>query len=150
MFFAEDRIEHMQAMILARDEKSRRKALLKLLPTRLPSEMAWVDGRKWLSAPARNEERQGVEVVPGVFFCGWALSSTKEAGTPLPRNWRFGRKPGDQKKTPGPWFTGYRGASRMRFSSAFQGTIAARQDAVQPPDSKSLANGEMWLIRTLR
>src|SRR4051794_31384332 len=32
MFFAEDRIIHMQAMILARDEKSRRKALLKLLP----------------------------------------------------------------------------------------------------------------------
>ena len=32
MFFAEDRIEHMQAMILARDEKSRRKALLRLLP----------------------------------------------------------------------------------------------------------------------
>ena len=27
MFFAEDRIEHMQAMILARDEKTRRKAL---------------------------------------------------------------------------------------------------------------------------
>jgi hypothetical protein len=27
-----DRIEHMQAMILARDEKTRRKALLKLLP----------------------------------------------------------------------------------------------------------------------
>src|SRR5450755_4898008 len=32
MFFAEGRIEHMQAMILARDEKSRRKALKKLLP----------------------------------------------------------------------------------------------------------------------
>src|SRR6266403_6418924 len=32
MFFAADRITHMQAMILARDEKSRRKALLKLLP----------------------------------------------------------------------------------------------------------------------
>ncbi|MGI8990475.1 MAG: pyruvate, phosphate dikinase [Bryobacteraceae bacterium] len=32
MFFAEDRIQHMQAMILARDEKSRRKALLRLLP----------------------------------------------------------------------------------------------------------------------
>ncbi len=32
MFFAEDRIEHMQAMILARDEKSRKKGLLKLLP----------------------------------------------------------------------------------------------------------------------
>jgi len=32
MFFAEDRIPHMQAMILARDEKSRRKALAKLLP----------------------------------------------------------------------------------------------------------------------
>ncbi|HTP36272.1 MAG TPA: pyruvate, phosphate dikinase [Candidatus Acidoferrales bacterium] len=32
MFFAEDRIEYMQAMILARDEKSRRKALAKLLP----------------------------------------------------------------------------------------------------------------------
>ena len=32
MFFAEDRIAHMQAMILARDEKIRRKALLKLLP----------------------------------------------------------------------------------------------------------------------
>src|SRR5437016_3534885 len=32
MFFAEGRIEHMQHMILARDEKSRRKALLKLLP----------------------------------------------------------------------------------------------------------------------
>jgi len=32
MFFAEDRIEHMQAMILARDEKGRRKALAKLLP----------------------------------------------------------------------------------------------------------------------
>ncbi|MBZ5574977.1 MAG: pyruvate, phosphate dikinase [Acidobacteriia bacterium] len=32
MFFAEERIEHMQAMILARDEKSRRKALQKLLP----------------------------------------------------------------------------------------------------------------------
>jgi len=32
MFFAEDRIAHMQAMILARDEKSRREALEKLLP----------------------------------------------------------------------------------------------------------------------
>ena len=32
MFFAQDRIEHMQAMIMARDEKSRRKALAKLLP----------------------------------------------------------------------------------------------------------------------
>jgi len=32
MFFAEDRIEHMQAMILARDEKTRRKALARLLP----------------------------------------------------------------------------------------------------------------------
>jgi pyruvate,orthophosphate dikinase len=32
MFFAEDRIPHMQAMILARDEKNRRKALAKLLP----------------------------------------------------------------------------------------------------------------------
>jgi pyruvate, orthophosphate dikinase len=32
MFFGEDRIEYMQAMILARDEKTRRKALLKLLP----------------------------------------------------------------------------------------------------------------------
>ena len=32
MFFAEDRIPHMQAMILARDEKTRSKALLKLLP----------------------------------------------------------------------------------------------------------------------
>src|SRR5208283_2060775 len=32
MFFAEDRIEHMQAMILARDEKARRKALARLLP----------------------------------------------------------------------------------------------------------------------
>ena len=32
MFFAEDRIPHMQAMILARDQKNRRKALRKLLP----------------------------------------------------------------------------------------------------------------------
>jgi pyruvate,orthophosphate dikinase len=32
MFFAEDRIPHMQAMILARDEKTRRKELMKLLP----------------------------------------------------------------------------------------------------------------------
>jgi pyruvate,orthophosphate dikinase len=32
MFFAEDRIEHMQAMILAPNEKTRRKALAKLLP----------------------------------------------------------------------------------------------------------------------
>ena len=32
MFFAADRIPYMQAMILARDEKSRRKALAKLLP----------------------------------------------------------------------------------------------------------------------
>ncbi len=32
MFFAEDRIEHMQAMILARDVKTRTKALQKLLP----------------------------------------------------------------------------------------------------------------------
>jgi pyruvate,orthophosphate dikinase len=32
MFFAEDRIEHMQSMILARDEKTRKKALQKLLP----------------------------------------------------------------------------------------------------------------------
>ena len=32
MFFAEDRIQHMQAMILADDEKTRKKALLKLLP----------------------------------------------------------------------------------------------------------------------
>ena len=32
MFFAEDRIPHMQAMILAEDEKTRKKALEKLLP----------------------------------------------------------------------------------------------------------------------
>src|SRR5215469_11629903 len=32
MFFAEDRIPHMQAMILARDVKTRKKALAKLLP----------------------------------------------------------------------------------------------------------------------
>jgi len=32
MFFAHDRLPHMQAMILARDEKARRKALQKLLP----------------------------------------------------------------------------------------------------------------------
>jgi pyruvate,orthophosphate dikinase len=32
MFFAEDRIPHVQAMILARDEKTRKKALAKLLP----------------------------------------------------------------------------------------------------------------------
>jgi pyruvate, orthophosphate dikinase len=32
MFFAEDRLPHMQAMILARDEKTRKKALAKLLP----------------------------------------------------------------------------------------------------------------------
>ncbi len=32
MFFAADRLPHMQAMILARDEKTRRKALAKLLP----------------------------------------------------------------------------------------------------------------------
>jgi pyruvate, orthophosphate dikinase len=32
MFFAEDRIPHMQAMILARDEKTRKQALAKLLP----------------------------------------------------------------------------------------------------------------------
>jgi pyruvate,orthophosphate dikinase len=32
MFFAEDRIPHMQAMILAEDEKTRKKALQKLLP----------------------------------------------------------------------------------------------------------------------
>jgi pyruvate,orthophosphate dikinase len=32
MFFAEDRIAHMQAMILARDEKTRKNALKKLLP----------------------------------------------------------------------------------------------------------------------
>ncbi len=32
MFFAEDRLPHVQQMILARDEKARRKALAKLLP----------------------------------------------------------------------------------------------------------------------
>ena len=32
MFFAEERLPHVQAMILARDEKTRRKALAKLLP----------------------------------------------------------------------------------------------------------------------
>jgi len=32
MFFAEDRLPHVQAMILARDEKTRRQALQKLLP----------------------------------------------------------------------------------------------------------------------
>jgi len=32
MFFAPDRIQHMQAMIMARDEKARRRSILKLLP----------------------------------------------------------------------------------------------------------------------
>jgi len=32
MFFAPDRIQHMQAMIMARDEKTRRRSILKLLP----------------------------------------------------------------------------------------------------------------------
>jgi pyruvate,orthophosphate dikinase len=35
MFFAEDRLPHVQAMILARDEKTRREALQKLLPMQL-------------------------------------------------------------------------------------------------------------------
>ncbi len=36
MFFAEDRMPHMQAMILARDEKTRRKALKNCSPCSAP------------------------------------------------------------------------------------------------------------------
>jgi pyruvate,orthophosphate dikinase len=44
MFFAEDRLPHVQAMILARDEKTRRKALQKLLPMQR-SDFAGLFGR---------------------------------------------------------------------------------------------------------
>ena len=87
MFFAEDRIEHMQAMILARDEKTRRKALQKLLPmqrgrfrrplqshgwipggdpharsaaARVPAQARRPDGRHRRSAIRRYQEEAGV------------------------------------------------------------------------------------------
>ena len=48
MFFAEDRLPHVQAMILARDEKTRKKALLQKLSADAAQRFRWVvpsDGR---------------------------------------------------------------------------------------------------------
>src|SRR5215472_15654209 len=77
MFFAEDRIPHMRAMIMAKDEKSRRAALKKLLPMQradflglframdgLPVTIRLLDPPLHEFVPKREELIQDIAVLP--------------------------------------------------------------------------------------
>jgi pyruvate,orthophosphate dikinase len=81
MFFEEGRVEHVQAMILADDEKSRRKALAKLLPMQkgdcvgiframkgLPVTIRLLDPPLHEFLPNRDEDIQAIADATGVEF----------------------------------------------------------------------------------
>jgi pyruvate, orthophosphate dikinase len=104
MFFAEDRIPHMQAMILANNEKDRRKALKKLLPMQradfigvframdgFPVTIRTLDPPLHEFLPRREDLMVDIAVLP--------YAETKQKKSFVERYRRFGAKSvGDLKK----------------------------------------------------
>ena len=104
MFFAEDRIPHMQAMILANNEKDRRKALKKLLPMQradfigvframdgCPVTIRTLDPPLHEFLPRREDLMVDIAVLP--------YADTKQKKSLVERYRRFGAKSvGDLKK----------------------------------------------------
>jgi len=104
MFFAEDRIPHMQAMILANNEKDRRKALKKLLPMQradfigvframdgFPVTIRTLDPPLHEFLPRREDLMVDIAVLP--------YADTKQKKSLVERYRRFGAKSvGDLKK----------------------------------------------------
>jgi pyruvate, orthophosphate dikinase len=104
MFFAEDRIPHMQAMILAKDEKSRRAALKKLLPMQrsdfigvfkamdgFPVTIRTLDPPLHEFLPRREDLMVDIAILP--------YADAKQKKALVQKYGRFGAKgPGDLKK----------------------------------------------------
>ena len=100
MFFAEDRIPFMQAMILARDVKSRTKALQKLLPMQRKDFIGLFQAMDGLPVVIRTLDPPLHEFLPKREDLMVDLARLPHAGTPMKKEMseKYRIKPGDLKK----------------------------------------------------
>jgi pyruvate,orthophosphate dikinase len=100
MFFAEDRIPHMQAMILARDEKKRKKELLKLLPMQRKDFVGLFTAMDGFPVVIRTLDPPLHEFLPKREDLMVDLAHLPHAGTPMKKHFseKYGIPPGQLKK----------------------------------------------------
>jgi len=100
MFFAEDRIPFMQAMILARDVKSRTKALQKLLPMQRKDFIGLFQAMGGLPVVIRTLDPPLHEFLPKREDLMVDLARLPHAGTPMKKEMseKYRINPGDLKK----------------------------------------------------
>jgi pyruvate,orthophosphate dikinase len=100
MFFAEDRIPFMQAMILARDVKSRTKALQKLLPMQRKDFIGLFQAMDGLPVVIRTLDPPLHEFLPKREDLMVDLARLPHAGKPMKKEMseKYRIKPGDLKK----------------------------------------------------
>ena len=100
MFFAEDRIPFMQAMILARDVKSRTKALQKLLPMQRKDFIGLFQAMDGLPVVIRTLDPPLHEFLPKREDLMVDIARLPHAGTPMKKEMseKYRIKPGDLKK----------------------------------------------------
>jgi len=100
MFFAEDRIPFMQAMILARDVKSRTKALQKLLPMQRKDFVGLFQAMDGLPVVIRTLDPPLHEFLPKREDLMVDLARLPHAGKPMKKEMseKYRIKPGDLKK----------------------------------------------------
>jgi len=100
MFFAEDRIPFIQAMILARDVKSRTKALQKLLPMQRKDFVGLFQAMDGLPVVIRTLDPPLHEFLPKREDLMVDLARLPHAGKPMKKEMseKYNIKPGDLKK----------------------------------------------------
>ena len=100
MFFAEDRIPFMQAMILARDVKARTKALQKLLPMQRKDFIGLFQAMDGLPVVIRTLDPPLHEFLPKREDLMVDLARLPHAGAPMKKEMseKYRIKPGDLKK----------------------------------------------------
>ena len=100
MFFAEDRIPFMQAMILAREVKSRTKALQKLLPMQRKDFVGLFQAMDGLPVVIRTLDPPLHEFLPKREDLMVDIARLPHAGTPMKKEMseKYRIKPGDLKK----------------------------------------------------
>jgi pyruvate, orthophosphate dikinase len=100
MFFAEDRIPFMQAMILARDVKSRTKALQKLLPMQRKDFIGLFQAMDGLPVVIRTLDPPLHEFLPKREDLMVDIARLPHAGNPMKKEMseKYRIKPGDLKK----------------------------------------------------
>jgi len=100
MFFAEDRIPYMQAMILARDVKTRTKALQKLLPMQRKDFIGLFEAMDGLPVVIRTLDPPLHEFLPKREELMVDIARLPHAGAPLKKEFseKYRVKPGELKK----------------------------------------------------